>query len=58
MEKTYLMFGLTRVVIGDCLVDLYSTGSILFAKDPLGSRSSSFGVLPQCPANPCPVHLQ
>ena len=53
---------LTCVVNGDCLVeplDWLAVSSIAqkgipFAKDPLGSGSSSFGVLPQCH---CPVHL-
>ena len=61
MEITMcLMLGLTsdlkHVVNGSCLVEPLdcSTGRLSFAKDPLGSGSSSFEVLPQ---RHRPVHL-
>ena len=54
LDYTEITIHLTCVVNGGCLVkplDWFAEGSIAwegisFAKDPLGSGSSSFGVLP------------
>ena len=62
LNYTEITMRLTRIVNGGCLVeplDWLAESSIAregisFAKDPLGSGSSSFGVLPQCHH---PVHL-
>ena len=62
LNYTEITMRLTRIVNGGCLVEpldllaesSITQGGISFAKDPLGSGSSSFGVLPQCHH---PVHL-